>query len=78
MVGVKECYFSEKLGFGMHRVAQKCIWEGEVLVISIPGKKVSKCCSGLRSSEKELPGRRSGTFRHKNTPGINLCDKTKL
>jgi hypothetical protein len=31
-------------------------------------KKVPKRRSGLRPSEKELPERRSGAFRHKNTP----------
>jgi hypothetical protein len=31
-------------------------------------KKVPERHSGLRSSEKELPEWRSGTFHHKNTP----------
>jgi hypothetical protein len=31
-------------------------------------KKVPERHSGLRPSEKELQERRSGAFRHKNTP----------
>jgi hypothetical protein len=31
-------------------------------------KNVPELRSGLRPSEKELPERRSGAFRHKNTP----------
>jgi hypothetical protein len=31
-------------------------------------KKVPERRSSLRPSEKELPERRSGAFRHKNTP----------
>jgi hypothetical protein len=39
------------------------------LVISMAGgKKVPERRSGLRPSEIELPERRSGAFRHKNTP----------
>jgi hypothetical protein len=34
-------------------------------------KKVTERRSGLRPSEKELPERRSGAFRHKNTPGYS-------
>jgi hypothetical protein len=33
-------------------------------------EKVPERRSGLRPSEKELPERRSGEFRHKNTPGF--------
>jgi hypothetical protein len=40
----------------------------------MPGKKGS----GLRSSEKELPERRSGAFRHKNTPAYYHIDLTFL
>jgi hypothetical protein len=32
-------------------------------------KKVPESRSGLSPSEKELPERRSGAFRHKNVPG---------
>jgi hypothetical protein len=32
--------------------------------------KVYECCSGLCPSEKELPERCSGKFRHKNTPSF--------
>jgi hypothetical protein len=39
-----------------------------VLVIPMPGKRVPECRSGLRPFEKELPERRSGALRHKNTP----------
>jgi hypothetical protein len=35
------------------------------------GKNVPERRSGLRPSEKELPKLRSGTVRHKNTPGNN-------
>jgi hypothetical protein len=35
-------------------------------------KKVPERRSGLRPSEKELPERRFGAFRHKNTPGITI------
>jgi hypothetical protein len=41
-------------------------------------KKVPERCSGLRPSEKELPERRSGAFRHKNTPAIMQECKKKL
>jgi hypothetical protein len=34
--------------------------------------KVPERRSGLRTSEKELPERRSGAFRHTNTPDFNL------
>jgi hypothetical protein len=34
------------------------------------GKKSPERRSGLHPSEKELPERRSGAFRHKNTPGV--------
>jgi hypothetical protein len=44
-------------------VIQNSVGEGNLLVILMPGKKGS----GLRLSEKELPERRSGAFRHKNT-----------
>jgi hypothetical protein len=50
-------------------VTQNSVEEGEVLVISMLGKKVPACRSGLRPSEKELPEWHSGTFHHKNTPG---------
>jgi hypothetical protein len=33
-------------------------------------KMVPERCSGLRPSEKELLERRSGAFRHKNTPAF--------
>jgi hypothetical protein len=39
-----------------------------VLVIPMEGKKVSGRHSALRPSERDLPGRGSGMFRHKNTP----------
>jgi hypothetical protein len=48
-------------------VTQNSVGEGEMLVISSPGKKVPEYRSGLRPSEKELPVRRSGASRHKNT-----------
>jgi hypothetical protein len=35
-------------------------------------KEVPELRSGLRPSEKELPERRSGAFRHKNTPGLTF------
>jgi hypothetical protein len=42
------------------------------LVISMAGKKkVSERRSGLCPSEKEVPERRFGAFRHKNTPGLD-------
>jgi hypothetical protein len=46
---------------------QNSVGDGEVLVISMPGKKVSERRFDLRPSEKELPKRRSSAFRHKNT-----------
>jgi hypothetical protein len=33
-------------------------------------KKVPELRFGFRPSEKELPDRRSGAFRHKNTPAF--------
>jgi hypothetical protein len=38
-------------------------------------KKVPERRSSLRPSEKELPERRSGAFRHKNTPVYFLLKK---
>jgi hypothetical protein len=62
--------FLKKIGSGRHRVAQNSVTEGEVLLLSMPGKKkVSEHRSGLYPSEKELPD--SGALRHKNTPGYN-------
>jgi hypothetical protein len=54
------------------------VGEGEVLVISMPGRKVLECHSGLRPSEKELPEWRSGTFHHKNTPVCIYCCYNQL
>jgi hypothetical protein len=39
-----------------------------VLVISMPGKEVLECHSGLHPSEKEILEWWSGTFHHKSTP----------
>jgi hypothetical protein len=49
-------------------VTQNLVSEGEVLGISMPGKRVPEGCSGLRPSEKELPEWLSGMFCNKNTP----------
>jgi hypothetical protein len=38
------------------------------LVIPMAGEKVPERRSSLRPFEEELPERRSGAFRHKNTP----------
>jgi hypothetical protein len=45
-------------------VAQYSVGKG----ISMPLKKVPDRRSDLRPSEKEVPERRPGAFRHKNTP----------
>jgi hypothetical protein len=49
-------------------VTQNSVGVGEVLVISVPGKKVLERCSGLRHSEEELLEWRSSAFSHNNTP----------
>jgi hypothetical protein len=54
-------------------VTQNSVVEGEMLVISMPGKDVPKCCSGLRP-QKELPEWCSGGFHHKNTPAGRSVD----
>lgn len=41
-----------------------------MLVIPMEEKKVPGRYSALRPSETDLPGRGSGMFRHKNTPGL--------
>jgi hypothetical protein len=53
-------------------VTKNLVSEGEVLVLSMPGRKVPECCFGLSPSEKELPEQCSGTFRHKLTVHIVL------
>jgi hypothetical protein len=61
--------FLNKIGSGLHKEAQNSVGEGEVLVISMPGKKkVPEHHSDLRPAQKELPERCSGMFRHKYTP----------
>jgi hypothetical protein len=52
-------------------VTKNSFGEEEVLLISMPVKKVPECRSGLRRSEKDLPQRHSGAIGHKNTPALN-------
>jgi hypothetical protein len=47
---------------------------GGVSYINARKKKVSGRRSGLRLSEKELPGRHSDEFCHKNTPSYNVVN----
>jgi hypothetical protein len=51
----------------MHRVTQNSIGEGGISYIDARKKVPERRC-GLRPSEKERPERRTGAFRHKNTP----------
>jgi hypothetical protein len=55
--------FRKKMSSRTHRVTQYSV--GEVLVISKQGNKVPERRSVLRHSDIELPGRRSGAYRHK-------------
>jgi hypothetical protein len=64
---VSSASFLKKTGSGTDSVTQNLVREGEVIVISMPGKKVPEHRSGLRPSEKELPEQHYGSFRHKNT-----------
>jgi hypothetical protein len=51
----------------MHRVTQHLVREGEVLVISMPGKEVPERHSSQRPSDKQLLEWHSNMFSHKNT-----------
>jgi hypothetical protein len=57
--------FLKKVGSGTH--SDPKLGRRGGVVVSIPGKEVPACVLFL----KELPERRFGAFRHKNTPGPN-------
>jgi hypothetical protein len=61
-------HFSFEKSSGKQTSDPKFGRRGVVFVIPVPGNKVPERRSGLRPSEKELMKRRSGAFRHKNTP----------
>jgi hypothetical protein len=57
----------KKIGYGTHSDPKFGQRWGSFSYVDAR-KKVPECRSGLRHSEKELPERRTGAFRHKNTP----------
>jgi hypothetical protein len=66
---VTSTIFLKKIGSATHRVTQNLVVEGEMLIISMLGKKkFLERHSNLRLSQKELRERHSSSFRHKNTP----------
>jgi hypothetical protein len=68
--GCSQGYFSFEKGSGTQRVTSIRSERGDV---SFPNarKKVPERRPSLRSSDKDLPERRSGALHHKNTPGYS-------
>jgi hypothetical protein len=65
---VTSTIFLKKIGSATHRVTQNLVVVGEILIISMLGKKFLERRSNLRLSQKEFRERHSSSLHHKNTP----------
>jgi hypothetical protein len=65
-------FFLKKIDSGKYRVTKIRSERGKYWLYRCPGK-VPELRSILRPSEKELPERRSGEFRHKSTCSYVVC-----